>query len=51
LAARNTIGHLAQYIEQGIVTTLTHAYLDAVSRRTGAADLTDAEAVALNSMG
>ena len=51
LAARNAIRYLAQNIEQGIVTPLTYAYRDAILRRTGAADLTEAEVVALISMG
>lgn len=48
--AHNAIRYLARNIEQGIVTPLTYAYRDAVLRRTGAADLTEAEAVALSTM-
>jgi hypothetical protein len=48
--ARNAIRYLAQNIDQGIVTPLTYAYRDAILRRTGAADLMEAEAVALGSM-
>jgi len=48
-AARNAIRYLAQNIEHGIVTPLTFDYRDAILRRTGAADLTEAEAVALSS--
>ena len=42
LAARNAIRYLAQNIEQGIVTPLTYAYRDAILRRTGTTDLTEA---------
>ena len=45
LAARNGIRYLAQNIEHGIVTPLTYAYRDAILRRTGAAGLTEAEAI------
>jgi hypothetical protein len=40
---RNAIGYLAQNIDQGIITPLTHAYRDAILRRTEAANLPDAE--------
>jgi hypothetical protein len=40
---RNAVKYLAQNIEQGIVTPLTHAYRDAILRRTGAVDLAEAE--------
>ena len=47
--ARNAIRYLAQNIEQGIVTPLTFAYRDAILRRTGAADLSEAERLVLRS--
>ena len=49
--ARNAIRYLAQNIEQGVITPLTHAYRDAILRRTGAVDLTQAEDVVLRSLG
>ena len=47
---RNAIGYLAQNIEQGIITPLTYAYRDAILRRTGAVDLTEAEKIILRSV-
>lgn len=44
---RNAIRYLAQNIEQGIITPLTHAYRDAILRRTGAVDLKEAEKIVL----
>ena len=48
---RNAIRYLAQNVEHGILTPLTYAYRDGILRRTGAADLTEAEAAVLSSMG
>jgi hypothetical protein len=47
---RNAIRYLAQNIEQGVVTPLTYAYRDAILRRTGAVDLTEAEKIILHSV-
>lgn len=47
---RNAIRYLAQNIEQGVVTPLTYAYRDAILRRTGAVDLTEAEKIILRSV-
>lgn len=41
--ARNAVRYLAQNIEQGVITPLTHAYRDAILRVTGARDLRQAE--------
>jgi len=49
--AQDAIGYLAQNIQQGIVTPLTFAYRDAILRRTGAADLGEAEGIVLRSVG
>jgi hypothetical protein len=48
--ARNAIRYRAQNIEQGIVTPLTYAYRDAILRRAGATDLTEAEQIVLRSV-
>jgi hypothetical protein len=46
---RNAIKYLAQNIEEGVITPLTYAYRDAILRRTGAVDLTEAEEIVLRS--
>jgi hypothetical protein len=48
---RNAIQYLAKNVERGLGTPLTYAYRNAILRRSGAANLTDAEAVASISMG
>ena len=48
--ARNAIRYLARNIERGVITPLTFAYRDAILRRTGAADLGEAERLVLRSV-
>jgi len=48
--ARNAIRYLARNIERGVITPLTFAYRDAILRRTGAADLGEAERLVLRSI-
>ncbi|MGH7795575.1 MAG: hypothetical protein ACREQ2_11870 [Candidatus Binatia bacterium] len=47
--ARNAIRYLAQNIEQGVITPLTHRYREAILRVTGTPDLRQAEELLLRS--